>query len=117
MGRSLYVNDNRVLEGVVVADTFTKRLMGYMFRKTPHCTALLIKPCNSIHTFFMKFDIDVLFLDESMRVVEKKISLPKRKMIMPVKDAVMVLEAIGGTFDDIDSGDVIRIEPLEASCE
>ena len=32
--------------------------------------SLLIEPCNSIHTFFMKFNIDVLFLDKNFKVVK-----------------------------------------------
>ena len=28
-----------------------------------------IKPCASIHTFFMKFPIDVIFVDEKLRVI------------------------------------------------
>ena len=32
--------------------------------------ALLIYPCNSIHTFFMKFPIDVAFLDKNNKVVK-----------------------------------------------
>jgi uncharacterized protein len=31
--------------------------------------ALVIRPCNSIHTFFMRFDIDVAFLAKDGRVV------------------------------------------------
>ena len=30
---------------------------------------LLIKPCNWVHTFGMKFPIEVLFLDQKQRVV------------------------------------------------
>ena len=31
---------------------------------------LWILPCEAIHTFFMRFDIDVLFLDRKRRVVK-----------------------------------------------
>lgn len=30
----------------------------------------MIRPCNSIHTFFMQFPIDVLFMDQNNRVVK-----------------------------------------------
>ena len=53
-----------------VADTFTKSLMGLMgkscFNKG---RGLWIKPCQSIHTFCMRFPIDVLFLDKQGVVV------------------------------------------------
>ena len=30
---------------------------------------LLLKPCGSVHTFFMRFPIDVVFLDRELEVV------------------------------------------------
>ena len=59
-----------MVSNIFVADTFLKRLMGYMFRKEPHHEALMIKPCNSIHTFFMKFNIDVIFVNKNMEVIK-----------------------------------------------
>ena len=32
--------------------------------------ALIIKPCNSVHTFFMRFPIDVIFVDKQYQVVQ-----------------------------------------------
>ncbi len=49
---------------VEVADTLSRRALGLMFRRgllTDH--GLVIKPCNSIHMFFMRFAIDVAFVD------------------------------------------------------
>jgi len=52
------------------AATIIRRMKGLLGRKTfsPQ-EALLIKPCNSVHTFFMRFAIDVLFLDRNNRVI------------------------------------------------
>lgn len=51
---------------VLVAERFTARLLGLMFRKDmPDDAALLIPRCNAIHTFFMRFPIDVTFLDRN----------------------------------------------------
>lgn len=36
---------------------------------------LWIAPCEAVHCFFMKFTIDVLFLDKSLRVVKVRPSL------------------------------------------
>jgi uncharacterized membrane protein (UPF0127 family) len=43
-------------------------LMGQ--RRLSEGEALLIDPCNSVHTFFMRFPIDVLFLDRDDRVLK-----------------------------------------------
>ena len=52
------------------AGTFWARLKGLMFRKTlAQDAGLLLDPCPQIHTCFMRFAIDVVFLDRTNRVV------------------------------------------------
>jgi uncharacterized membrane protein (UPF0127 family) len=54
----------------VVADGFLTRLRGLLGRRElPRDEGLLINPCSSIHTWFMRFPIDVVFLDRDLRVV------------------------------------------------
>lgn len=51
---------------IEVAEGFAARLLGLMFRKDlPDDEALLIPRCNAIHAFFMRFPIDVTFLDRN----------------------------------------------------
>lgn len=97
------------LEGVFLADTFVERFMGYMFRKEPHHKAIMFKPCNSIHTFFMRFSIDVIFINEDMEVIKKIENLKPRKVVFPVKTAIMVIEGKAGTFRNFKIGDKIVI--------
>lgn len=98
-----------VIEDVSIADTFIKRFMGYMFREEPHHRAIMFKPCNSIHTFFMKFHIDVIFVNENMEIVKKIENLAPDKVVFPVKDAVVVIEGKHGTFENHRVGDKIVI--------
>lgn len=98
---------SKPVEDVLIADTFLRRLKGYMFQKKPKYKAILIEPCNSVHTFFMNFDIDVLFLDENFLVVKKIEALKPRKIIMPIKEAAIVLEGEAGLFENIMIGDRI----------
>ena len=93
-----------IIAKIFIADSFIKRFLGYMFHKTPHYEAILIKPCNSIHTFFMKFPIDVLFLNENMEVLKKIEGLKPRKIIMPQKKCNMVIEGKAGIFKNIKVG-------------
>lgn len=79
-----------------------------MFRKKPHHKAIMFKPCSSIHTFFMRFDIDVLFLNENMEVIKKLEALKPGKVIMPVKDAKVVIEAEAGSFNLIIQGEPLN---------
>lgn len=63
-------NGQVVAESISIADTFLKRLKGLMFtKKLPSDCALYLKPCNGIHTFFMRYSIDVLHLDSECRIV------------------------------------------------
>ncbi len=55
---------------VRVADTLFTRMKGLLGRKElPQGEALWIKPCFSVHTFFMQFPIDVLFLNKKNQVI------------------------------------------------
>lgn len=55
---------------VLKADTFLSRLVGLLGRDSlDEGEALWISPCKGVHTMGMRFPIDVIFLDESQRVV------------------------------------------------
>ncbi|HLD82479.1 MAG TPA: DUF192 domain-containing protein [Candidatus Omnitrophota bacterium] len=70
--RILNKTNNIVLaEDILVADNPFKRMSGLLGRREfLKGQALLIKPCNSVHTFFMRFPIDVLFIDKNNQVVK-----------------------------------------------
>jgi len=56
---------------VFIANTVFKRAKGLLGReKFSSGEALIIEPCNSVHTFFMCFSIDLLFVDKNYRVVK-----------------------------------------------
>ena len=79
-------NDTRqseLADKVELAASFGARLKGLLGRDgLPEGQGLWIDPCNSVHTFFMRFPIDVLFLDKSQRVVRVLIDLPARRMTL-----------------------------------
>ena len=56
---------------VLMADSFLTRLAGLMFRKKlPSATGLLLFPCNSVHMCFMRFAIDVVYLDKDYKILK-----------------------------------------------
>ncbi|ADK15926.1 hypothetical protein WX45_03826 [Clostridium ljungdahlii DSM 13528] len=105
----ILVYESKVIAEIFIADSFVKRFLGFMFRKKPHHEGILIKPCNSIHTFFMKFSIDVLFVSEDMKVIKKVEDLKPGKIIMPQGKAKMVIEGSTGTFKNVEEGKLIEI--------
>lgn len=60
-------------------------------------SALIIKPCNSVHTLFMKFPIDILFLDKNNKVVKVKHSLKPFRITAIYFNARIVIELPAGT--------------------
>jgi uncharacterized membrane protein (UPF0127 family) len=55
---------------VEVARSFVQRLVGLLGRRALAADrGLLITPCNNIHTAFMRFPIDVVFVDQDAKVL------------------------------------------------
>lgn len=60
-----------IVENAKIARSFFARLLGLMFRKSiAPDEALIFYHAPSIHMFFMRFVIDVVFLDKNMRVIK-----------------------------------------------
>ena len=56
---------------VSIADRFFRRAIGLLSRRSlPDDEALLITPCASVHTFGMRFSIDVVFLGKRNEILK-----------------------------------------------
>lgn len=56
---------------ILIADSFLTRFAGLMFRKKlPAATGLFLAPCNSVHMCFMRFAIDVVYLDKEYNIIK-----------------------------------------------
>ena len=77
---------------------FWSRLIGLVGRSSLQTgEALVFEPCNSIHTAFMRFAIDVVYVDRSRRVVKVVSRLKPFRMSGALRDACSVIELPGGT--------------------
>lgn len=72
-------------------------------------TALLFNNCNSIHTFFMKTNIDVIMCDKNDVVLYYYNNLNKNKIIFPKKNVNKTIE-LPVNFFDIKINTKIRID-------
>lgn len=88
--------------------SFFSRFKGFMFTKEIK-QALLFNHCNSIHTFFMITNIDVILCDRENKVLFFYNNLGKNKIIWPKKKVFKVIELPVNYFD-IKIGDYINIE-------
>ena len=104
----------RVVAGNVrVARGFFDRALGLMFSKgMGGFDGLLLEPCRSVHTCFMRYPIDVVFLDGGMRVVGLVRRMPPWRMTRLHPGAVRALELMGGALPaDVGVGDRLEGGP------
>jgi uncharacterized membrane protein (UPF0127 family) len=78
------------------ANGYASRLLGLAFlRELPSGHALFIPDCRSVHTFGMRFPIDVAFIDEWARPLRVERAVPPRRLLV-CRGAFAVLEAPAG---------------------
>lgn len=77
----------------VIADTFLSRMIGLLkYKRLANNEALVITRCNSIHMFFMKFPIDVIFINRSNKVVGLVENIKPNRMSKIFWDASSAIE-------------------------
>ena len=98
---------------MIVEHKLLMRMKGLMFSSTlPDCDGFLINPCNSIHTFFMRYSLDVVFLDKNFKIIKVIYDLTPWKLTWFYFKATQVLEMKAGTLKrNLNPG-----EKLEAVC-
>lgn len=76
----MYLKTNNKTYEIIKAETFYQRLIGLMGKKNIDF-GMLFPQCNSIHTYFMKENIDIIGLDENNEVIYKYENLNKNRII------------------------------------
>lgn len=102
-----------IADKVLKADDYDSRTKGLLGRDTmAPGEGLWIVPCPMIHTFFMRFAIDVLFLDKELRVARVLEDLRPWRLSPWVLRARSVLELPGGSLrGSVKKGDQLEIAP------
>ncbi len=79
------------------ARSFAQKLFGLMGRaRLPESGGLIIYRTNWIHTFWMRFPLDVIYVDRERRVVGLDESLPPNRVGKPFWPAQAVIELSAG---------------------
>jgi len=82
---------------VAVASTFFTRFKGLMGKRGLQCgEGLLLKCCPSVHSFFMRMTVDVVYLSRDMKILDKETIKPWR-IGKQVKNTAHILELAAGT--------------------
>ena len=86
------------------ADTSAKRRTGLLKHSSlPPGEGLWIVPCEGVHTFGMKFPIDVVYLNKQRRIINVRPVMKKRGISFCLR-AHSVLELPAGTLADTGTG-------------
>ena len=116
MGKLINQTNGLNLE-IELADTFFKRFLGLMGRKSigEHEGLLFILDQPSrldagIHMLFMRFDIAVIWLSEEKVVVDKALAVKWHLSYLPNAKAKYFLETSTAQFDHFNIGDQIEME-------
>lgn len=97
------------------ADSFFSRFLGLMFQPPiSKGHGLLLRPCNAIHTFAMRFPIDAVYLDASGRVLRVDRNLQPWRLARPCRGAVAVLELPAGEASNVEANDALEFIPSES---
>lgn len=91
-------NDVVLVEQLHEAKTFLQRFQGLQFaRLLPPNTGLILKDCRSIHTMWMRFAIDAIFVDDGMTVLEIHRGIKPWRFVVPkAKGVAHVIEIASG---------------------
>jgi len=96
-----------------VAKSASKRNKGLLGRKGLAAgEGLWIIPCESVHTFFMRFPIDLVYLDRNNRIKKVRASVPPWRLSACLS-AHSILELPAGTARETQTqcGDLLEFSP------
>ena len=110
------VNETRgtvLAERAEVARSFWARLIGLMGRRgLPDGGGLVIESNGSVHTFWMRFPIDVVFTDRNGVVVGMREAMPPHRPFAGARRAYFTVELPEGTIaaTRTERGDQLRFD-------
>lgn len=94
---SLQCGAETVFGVVALTETPLERMRGLLGRKgLPVGHAMWFDPCASVHTLFMSFRIDLVFLSRDLRVTDVRTGVKPWRAVMGRNGAHSVLEAQTG---------------------
>ena len=87
----MYIEKNNIKIKVFILKNIIKRFIGFMFKKNIDY-ALCFPRCNSIHTFFMKENIDVYMTDKNNKIIYIYKNFKKNRIILPKRNVYNTYE-------------------------
>jgi|FLYM01.1.fsa_nt_gi uncharacterized protein len=98
---------------VLKATTVWERTKGLLSRSSFEANKTLwIRPCSSIHTYFMQFPIDVAFVDKNLKVTRIEKTVQPWRFVFSTFKSQSVFEFASGvlTPEKIEVGDQLHVD-------
>ncbi len=86
-----------VVSSLELADGYWSRLVGWQLRRRPeNGHGLLLVPCSSIHTCFLRFPLDLVLFDSQGKVIAVRTGVRPWRLVLPARRAHAILELPSG---------------------
>ncbi|SRR6266568_804148 len=108
-----------VARSVEVARSGAKRSKGLLGRKgLAPGEGMWIVPCEAVHTFFMQFSLDLVYLDRKLRVKKVRTNVPPWRFSACLS-AHSIVELPCGAIHDSQTvaGDMLQISPVSGATD
>ncbi|MFC1498096.1 DUF192 domain-containing protein [Verrucomicrobiota bacterium] len=109
-------NNETLIPHVTLALSPLKRMRGLIGKQSLGKDCAVYFPfCNCVHTFFMSFDLDLIFLDKKLIVKKIARGVKRNKMVFGGCSVYGVLEMESGWFSEglIKEGDSVSLDISE----
>jgi uncharacterized protein len=112
-------NQRWLVRSVETAANSATRKRGLLGRESlDEGTGLVIAPCQGVHTFGMRFPIDIVGVSRDGRVVKVRERVPARRLVFALKAfAILELAAGGVGRSELAEGDTLTVVSTEESVE
>lgn len=108
----IFAGRKRIASKVALCDNLLTQVMGLMFRREPLAKgeAYFFTIGGPIHMAFVKFPIDVVWLDGSMKVVDVQRAEPGPGIYYPNENSSYLLEMAAGAAKGLKIGTQLRLK-------
>jgi uncharacterized membrane protein (UPF0127 family) len=109
---SIYFKEKQLLPNALYAESFASRIKGLLGTKNLKAgKGLVIPDCRQVHTFFMNYSIDVIFLDSKNKIIKIQ-TLSPWKISSWIFQAQKVLEVPAGFAEKnkLKKGDKLEVK-------
>jgi uncharacterized membrane protein (UPF0127 family) len=96
----LVIGEKVIVDNLIIAESILSRMVGLLGRSgLERTSAMLLKPCSSIHTVGMRFSLDLIFLDKNNLIIRTVCGVAPNRFVLGGFGAKSVVEIEAGHID------------------